>query len=83
MVRLSPAQLRRLFRAGYGSSPHEAVRLARLEKAAELLAAAALEVKEVAAAVGYRSESHFVQDFHRKYGLSPANYAASAPPRRS
>jgi transcriptional regulator GlxA family with amidase domain len=83
MVRLSPAQLRRLFRAGCGFPPHEAVRLARLRTASELLVATALEVKEVAAAVGYRSQSHFIKDFHRKYGLSPAKYAVSAPTPRS
>ncbi len=43
----------------------------RLKAAAELLQYSTLSVKEVAAAVGFRSSSYFVARFRERYGLPP------------
>ena len=64
----------RLFRCGDGRPPHATLRLMRLAKAAELLSASTLAVKEVAAVVGYGDVPDFVRDFARAYGTSPLRY---------
>ena len=46
----------------------------RMQKAGELLETTSLNVKEVAAAVGMRDQSHFVRAFKKSYGLTPSQY---------
>ena len=62
----------------------------RMEKAAELLAARDLTVREVAHRVGYRQPAQFAKAFRRHLGVAPSDFradsaratAASAPARR-
>jgi transcriptional regulator GlxA family with amidase domain len=75
-VHLSPSHLRQLFKretrvpiARYG-------RKLRLAEARKLLRNTFLNVKEVAASVGIAGLSHFVRDFKKAYGATPARYAA-------
>lgn len=71
-VRLSPRQLERLFREQTGFTPKQYLRLMRLEEARRMLETSLASVKEIAASVGYRAESHhFERDFRRRYGLTP------------
>lgn len=73
-LRLSPRHLGRLFLQQTGVSFHRYLRTVRLTKAADLLRALSLSVKEVSAAVGYSSVSNFSRDFSSTAGLSPARY---------
>jgi AraC-like DNA-binding protein len=73
-LRLSPRHLGRLFLRQTGLSFHQYLRTVRLTKAADLLRALSLSVKEVSAAVGYSSVSNFSRDFSSTAGLSPARY---------
>ena len=55
-------------------SPHELINLARLKKAAELLAAGEYRISEVGSMVGYSLKSNFSRDFHKQFGLTPSDY---------
>jgi AraC-like DNA-binding protein len=68
---VSPEHLCRVFATATGRSPMETVRLARLDRAAELLARSDLPVAAVAAAVGFRDPYHFSRRFRAAYGRSP------------
>jgi AraC-like DNA-binding protein len=80
----SPQHLCRLFAAGPGVGPMQAVRLLRLEKAAALLARSNLSVKQIAAHCGFKSPFHFSRVFRSVYGSSPTHVrhqtAQGAPP---
>ena len=49
----------------------------RLERSAELLIQTALQIKEIAIAVGYSDPLYFTKSFAKKYGLSPKEYRKS------
>jgi AraC-like DNA-binding protein len=51
----------------------------RMEKAAGLLAARSLTVREVAHRVGYRQPAQFAKAFRRHTGVAPSDYRADAP----
>ena len=48
----------------------------RMEKAAELLVARGLTVREVAHRVGYRQPAQFAKAFRRHLGVAPSDYRA-------
>ena len=66
---------RRLVAAG-APSPGEALREARLQRAATLLHAEAGTVSEIAYGVGYRSVAHFSAQFKERFGASPTAFRA-------
>lgn len=72
-VRLSPAHLQRLFKQK-GVHIGTLVVEHRLQKAAQLLAASNLSIKEIAHAVGYKHHSSFVRAFQRRFALAPKHY---------
>jgi AraC-like DNA-binding protein len=74
VVNISPSRLHQLFKDETGLPPAKYLRLLRMERAQELLETSYLSVKEVMAGVGLADESHFVRDFKRVYGCSPAKY---------
>jgi transcriptional regulator GlxA family with amidase domain len=49
----------------------------RMERAAELLAARGLTVREVAYRVGYRQPAQFAKAFRRHHGASPSDFRAA------
>ena len=49
----------------------------RMEKAAELLAARGLTIREVAFRVGYRQPAQFAKAFRRHHGKAPSAFARS------
>ncbi|WP_412061788.1 ATP-binding protein [Rubrivirga sp. IMCC45206] len=72
---LSPRQLRRKLAALTDESPVERLRRARVERAAELLAAGR-SVKQAQREVGFTSASGFRTAFHAVLGVAPADAAA-------
>jgi len=50
----------------------------RMERAAEMLAARGLTVREVAHRVGYRQPAQFAKAFRRQHHLSPSSYRSRA-----
>jgi AraC-like DNA-binding protein len=68
---VTPEHLIRLFKRATGRTPAETVRLARLERAAVLLARTNYGVAEVARLCGFESPFHFSRLFRRAYGQSP------------
>jgi len=73
-VNISPSRLHQLFKDETGSPPARYLRRLRMNCAKKLLETSYLSVKEVMARVGLADESHFVRDFKRDYGCTPARY---------
>jgi AraC-like DNA-binding protein len=71
---LSGDALRERARLAAGSSPHEVVVAARIERAASLLAGTALPVQEVARRVGYEDPAYFSRLFTRRTGTTPSRF---------
>ena len=74
LVNLSPSRLHQLFKAETGVPPARYLRQLRMRRARELLETTHLSVKQVIASVGLTDESHFVRDFKKTCGLTPARY---------
>src|SRR3712207_6096135 len=55
----------------------------RMERAAELLGARGLTVREVAYRVGYRQPAQFAKAFRRHHGSSPSDFRSTSRFRRS
>lgn len=73
-VNLSPSRLHQLFKEETGLPPARYLRQLRMRRAKELLETTHLSVKQVMAGVGVSDESHFVRDFKKTCGLTPARY---------
>lgn len=68
---VTPEHLCRLFQSTTGRSPMETVRLARLDRAASLLARSNYSVAEIADLCGFASPFHFSRRFKEAFGLPP------------
>lgn len=68
---VTPAHLCRVFKAATGQSPAEAVRLARLDRAATLLCRSNYAVGEVGVLCGFASPYHFSRLFKAAFGRTP------------
>jgi len=55
-------------------TPNELINLARLKKAAELLAEGNYRIYEVASMVGYNSQTNFGRSFLKQFGITPRDY---------
>jgi DNA-binding response OmpR family regulator len=55
-------------------TPNELINLARLKKAAELLAEGNYKIYEVAEMVGYNSQTNFGRSFLKQFGITPRDY---------
>ena len=75
---LSSARFHARFLAETGRTPMEHVRLRRLQLGRELLLSSRLAVGEVAARVGYGSQSAFTAALAREFGLTPRQLRAGA-----
>jgi len=73
-VNLSSSRLQQVFKEETGLPPARYLRLLRMRRACELLETSYLSVKQVMTRVGVADESHFVRDFKKTYGLTPARY---------
>ena len=71
-LHLSPSHFQHLFKKDTGEGFKTFVRALRMTKARKMLADRTLQVKEVAAAVGYNSASDFTRDFKKCFGSPPS-----------
>jgi two-component system, cell cycle response regulator len=55
-------------------TPNELINIARLKKAAELLAQDQYKMFEVSEMVGYTSQTQFGRNFQKQFGMSPTDY---------
>jgi AraC-like DNA-binding protein len=72
---MSTSSLSTMFKELTGMAPYRFVKEARLDRARSMLATKDAAVGDVARSVGYTSLSHFSNDFHRRFGLSPSSFA--------
>ncbi|MDX8495742.1 AraC family transcriptional regulator [Mesorhizobium sp. VK22B] len=77
-VGLSRSAFMARFSAAFGESPMSLLRRVRMRHAADLLAANALSIDQVAFSAGYQSRSSFTRTFRRYYGSDPSEYRARA-----
>lgn len=64
----------RLFTRSMGISPHQYLTQRRLEHAKQLLKKTNLQIIEIAAEVGFSSQSHFITLFKKQVGTTPLQY---------
>ncbi len=75
---LGARKLQRLFDEYVGASPKWVIQRYRLHEAAERIAAGGeIDWADFAAELGYADQAHFIRDFRRLIGRSPAEYARS------
>lgn len=74
IMNMSRPTLYRKIKSISNLTPNELINVARLKKAAELLALDQYKVFEIAEMVGYTSQSHFGRNFQRQFSLSPSDY---------
>jgi len=73
-LNLSVTRLRHLFKEQTGVSFRKYLRQTRMQWARQLLETSFISVKETAKRSGIKDTSHFVRDFEKEFGLSPARY---------
>ena len=66
-----------LYKEEYGENLSNAIERLRIEKASQLLQTTNIRIGEVAAAVGYSSDSSFRRAFKKITGVSPVDYRSS------
>lgn len=76
MMNMSRPTLYRKIKAISDLTPADLINIARLKKAAELLAGGGYKMYEIADQVGYSSQTHFARNFQKQFGMSPSEYAA-------
>lgn len=73
---LSPHGFARAFAKAVGAPPHRFVVQRRVERARHLLANGSMPIAEIAAMLGFSSQSHLTTAFLRETGITPARYRA-------
>ena len=73
----SVSTFKRRFRERYSVSPHKWITERRLEVAQTALTTTNLRIKEVVEVCGYINTSHFISQFKRQYGITPARLRRS------
>ena len=71
---LSRVQLYRKIKSLTNYSPNELVRIARLKKAASLLASSEKTISEITYEVGFTSPSYFTKCYKEYFGESPTDF---------
>ena len=82
-VQVTPTHLQRLFKQKTGVRISVLIGEYRLQKAARLLSASDLPIKEIAHSVGYEHHSSFVRAFQRHFSQSPKHYRLEKSEARS
>jgi AraC family transcriptional regulator, regulatory protein of adaptative response / methylphosphotriester-DNA alkyltransferase methyltransferase len=75
-VASSRRQLQRAFAEVGGTTFREHLAKVRMRRAAAMLAAGSMPVREVARRVGYRQPAQFAKAFRRHVGVAPSAYRA-------
>lgn len=73
-MNMSKPTLYRKIKAISNLTPHELINIARLKKAAQLLAENEFKIYEIAEMVGYSSQTHFGRSFAKQFGMPPTEY---------
>jgi AraC family transcriptional regulator len=73
-AKLSSYHFAHVFKRLLGIAPHQYVVHRRLERAKEFLLWTDLPIVEIAAKLGFASQSHFSEAFHRETGVTPLTY---------
>ncbi len=71
---INPTTLKSLFKKQYGTSVAAHIKSHRMEQASTLLLNTDLSVADIAASVGYNSQSKFSQAFKSHFGILPTEY---------
>jgi AraC family transcriptional regulator of adaptative response / methylphosphotriester-DNA alkyltransferase methyltransferase len=79
-VASSRRQLQRAYAEIGGTTFRDHLTRIRMDRAAEMLAAQTLTVREVAHRVGYRQPAQFAKAFRRHRGVAPSDFRATAGP---
>ncbi|MEK7781525.1 MAG: AraC family transcriptional regulator [Verrucomicrobiota bacterium] len=74
MAGLSNSSFFALFKSATGQTPLDFLIRARMQRAGELLAGTSLQIKEVAALLGYDDQFYFSRLFKSVHGLPPREY---------
>jgi AraC-like DNA-binding protein len=80
-VATSRRQLQRAYAEIGGTTFREHLARTRMRKAAEMLSAGSLPVREVAHRVGYRQPAQFAKAFRRYQGVAPSDFRAAGHAR--
>jgi AraC family transcriptional regulator len=78
-VGLSPYYFSHLFKATFGTSPHQHVLDRRLQHAHTLLRHTELSIGEIAQETGFRTQSHLAKTFKQCFGHQPREVRAQCP----
>ena len=73
-IDLCPDYLQRLFKREAGVHIHDLIAARRLQRAAQLLSASNMPVKQIAYTAGYQHHSSFVRAFQRRFGEAPTDF---------
>lgn len=76
MVGLSDSSFYALFKCATGQTPLDFFIRVRMHRAGELLAETTLQIKEVAAMLGYDDQFYFSRMFKSVHGIAPREYRA-------
>lgn len=76
MMNMSRATLYRKIKDVTDMTPNELINIARLKRAAELLAEDDYKIYEVSEMVGFSSQTQFGRNFQKQFRLSPSEYIA-------
>ncbi|MBV8361089.1 MAG: helix-turn-helix transcriptional regulator [Deltaproteobacteria bacterium] len=71
---LSPYHFSRAFKTATGVLPHNYLTAWRIEYAKELLATSEMPMSEIALEVGFSSQTHLTNCFHRLVGVTPGEF---------
>jgi AraC family transcriptional regulator len=74
LVDLSPRHLCRSFKQATGTSPYRYILKERIERSKALLRMGNIPIAEVALSVGFSSQSHFADAFHKCTGTTPGSF---------
>jgi AraC family transcriptional regulator of arabinose operon len=74
-LQISSQHLNNLFRKSWGVSPYQYLLQFRIQKSKDfLLSDRGRTVKEIASAVGFHNDSHFVTTFRKSMGMTPVQF---------
>lgn len=73
-IGLSPSRFHSLYRLVFGTTPVKDSIFARIEYAKTLLLNENISVSEVAERAGYTDQYHFIRQFKKETGITPAKY---------
>jgi AraC-like DNA-binding protein len=76
LVQMSPSHFARVFKTSFGVAPYQCVMQERIDGAKGMLEDPKLSASQVAMALGFASQSHFVKVFRQFTGVTPKQYKA-------